>query len=230
MTEVGNKRPVREPSLGDAILPLIALVGLIAGALALFGLDALDGPIPAALVICAMVAALIIMKNGHPWEDVQTSGQRALSSITSAIFILLAVGALIGTFIVRDDPYARLLRDPDPVTLVVLRGGGPHLRRHRDVHRQLVDDRGNHRRRPGRHRSNAGRLAGDHGGRSDLGRIPGRQALAALGNDDHDRANGRSERLRAHQTPGVDVGSGVLDCVRAVPRHRAAESAANRGA
>ena len=33
----------------------------------LFGLDALDGPIQVALVVCAMVAALVIMKNGHPW-------------------------------------------------------------------------------------------------------------------------------------------------------------------
>src|SRR5262249_59868265 len=92
------KGPVQEPSLFASILPLIVLVVLIGGAIALFGLDALDGPIPAALVVCAMVAALVILKNGHPWEEIQRSGQRALSSITSAIFILLAVGALIGTW------------------------------------------------------------------------------------------------------------------------------------
>ena len=45
-----------------------------------------------------MVAALVILKNGHPWEDIQASATRALSSISSAIFILLAVGALIGTW------------------------------------------------------------------------------------------------------------------------------------
>src|SRR5262245_10206905 len=98
MAEPETKRPIREPSLFDSILPLIVLVTLIGGAIALFGLDALDGPIPAAAVVCAMVAALTILKNGHPWEDIQKSGQRALSSITSAIFILLAVGALIGTW------------------------------------------------------------------------------------------------------------------------------------
>jgi Na+:H+ antiporter, NhaC family len=89
---------IKEPSLADAIIPLVTLVVLIAGAIALFGLDALDGPIPAALVICAMVAALINLKNGHPWEEIEASTRRALSSITSAIFILLAVGALIGTW------------------------------------------------------------------------------------------------------------------------------------
>jgi NhaC family Na+:H+ antiporter len=91
-------RAIKEPSLTDAIIPLVMLVVLIGGAIALFGLDALDGPIPAALVVCAMVAALINLKNGHPWEEIEESTRRALSSITSAIFILLAVGALIGTW------------------------------------------------------------------------------------------------------------------------------------
>src|SRR5262245_14608284 len=85
MAEPEIKRPVRDPSLSDSILPLIVLVALIGGAIALFGLDALDGPIPAALVVCAMVAALIILKTGHPREAIQTSGQRALTSITTTI-------------------------------------------------------------------------------------------------------------------------------------------------
>ena len=91
-------RPVRDPSLVDAVLPLATLAILIGGSLALFGLDALDGPVQVALVICAMVTALIVLKNGHSWEDIQKVGQAAMSSITSAIFILLAVGALIGTW------------------------------------------------------------------------------------------------------------------------------------
>ncbi|MEU8678301.1 Na+/H+ antiporter NhaC [Streptomyces sp. NPDC048560] len=92
------ERPVREPSLSDAIVPMVVLAVLVAGSLALFGLDALDGPIQVALILCAMVAALVAMKNGHSWESVQRAGQGALSSITSAVFILLAVGALIGVW------------------------------------------------------------------------------------------------------------------------------------
>jgi Na+:H+ antiporter, NhaC family len=93
-----GSRPPRAPSLTDAIIPLLALVVLIGGSLALFGLDALDGPVQVALLMCAMVAALIAMKNGHSWEAVQRAGQGALTSITSALFILLAVGALIGVW------------------------------------------------------------------------------------------------------------------------------------
>ena len=89
---------VRAPSLVDAIVPLVILAVLIAGSLQLFGLDALDGPIQVALMLCCAAAALIGLKNGHPFSAVQQAGQGALSSITSALFILLAVGALIGTW------------------------------------------------------------------------------------------------------------------------------------
>ncbi len=81
-----------------AVVPMITLVVLIGGALALFGLAALDGPVQVALVLSCAVAALVVLRNGHRWEELQASGQRALSSVTSAIFILLAVGALIGAW------------------------------------------------------------------------------------------------------------------------------------
>ena len=90
--------PPREPSLVDAVVPLVMLALLIGGALWLFGLDALDGPIQVALVLCAMVAGLIAMKNGHSWDQVQHATQGSVASVTSAIFILLSVGALIGVW------------------------------------------------------------------------------------------------------------------------------------
>ena len=78
MAEPEIKRLAGEPSLFDSILPLIVLGALIGGAIALFGLHALDGPIPAALMVCAMVAALIILKNGPSsscwrWEVMKPS-------------------------------------------------------------------------------------------------------------------------------------------------------------
>jgi NhaC family Na+:H+ antiporter len=91
-------RARREASIQDALLPLISLVVLIAGSLLIFGLDALDGPIQVALLLCCMVAALVAVKNGWAWDDVQRSGQGAIASVTGAMFILLAVGALIGTW------------------------------------------------------------------------------------------------------------------------------------
>lgn len=98
MTDSLEQKAIRGPSLVDAVIPLIALTVLIGSSIALFGLDALDGPIQVALVMCCAVAALIALKNGHRWTAVQEAGQGAMSSITSALFILLAVGALIGTW------------------------------------------------------------------------------------------------------------------------------------
>ncbi|MGE2718321.1 Na+/H+ antiporter NhaC [Mycolicibacterium celeriflavum] len=98
MTDSLEHQATRSPSLTDAVIPLVALTVLIGSSIALFGLDALDGPIQVALVMCCAVAALIALKNGHRWSAVQEAGQGALSSITSALFILLAVGALIGTW------------------------------------------------------------------------------------------------------------------------------------
>ena len=44
------------------------------------------------------LAALIAMKNGHSFSAVQEAGKGAVASVTSAIFILFAVGALIGVW------------------------------------------------------------------------------------------------------------------------------------
>jgi NhaC family Na+:H+ antiporter len=90
-------RPVN-PSYADAIVPLVTLIVLIAGSVYLFGFEALDGPLQVALVVCSMVAGLVILRNGHSWEEIAAAGRRGLSSIVSAIFILLGVGALIGTW------------------------------------------------------------------------------------------------------------------------------------
>ena len=43
MPSTEHERAVRDPSLLDAIVPLVTLVLLIGGSLALFGLNALDG-------------------------------------------------------------------------------------------------------------------------------------------------------------------------------------------
>jgi NhaC family Na+:H+ antiporter len=65
---------------------------------ALFGLSAMNGPVQVAMMLSAMVASIIILKNGHSWAAIEEASRRGVSSVVSAIFILLAVGALIGTW------------------------------------------------------------------------------------------------------------------------------------
>jgi Na+:H+ antiporter, NhaC family len=93
-----SARNLKEPSYADAIIPLLTLVVLIAASVALFGMDAVGGPMEVALIFSSMVAALIVLKNGYSWEDVQRTGQIAFGTIVTPIFILFAVGALIGTW------------------------------------------------------------------------------------------------------------------------------------
>jgi len=98
MKDAPTPRRIRDPSYADALAPLVVLVVLIGGAVSLFGLDATEGPMQVALLLAAMVAALVALKNGHEWEAIADAGRRGISSVVSAIFILLAVGALIGTW------------------------------------------------------------------------------------------------------------------------------------
>jgi NhaC family Na+:H+ antiporter len=92
------RRPIREPSLLDALIPVVALIGLIALTVALFGTDATSGPLQVALLTAAVVAAVVAFKNGHDVARVREAAVGGISSALSAVFILLAVGALIATW------------------------------------------------------------------------------------------------------------------------------------
>lgn len=98
MSQRPGARPIRPPSYFDAIAPLVLLAVLITGAVYLFGLSAMDGALQVAIILSAMFVALIVLKNGHDWEEVAEASRKGVSSVVSAIFILFAVGALIGTW------------------------------------------------------------------------------------------------------------------------------------
>ena len=93
-----NSRKIKEPSYADAIIPLVVLIGLIAASVFLFGIDAVGGPMEVALILAGTVAYLIVLKNGYTWEDIERTGKIAFGTIVTPIFILFAVGALIGTW------------------------------------------------------------------------------------------------------------------------------------
>jgi NhaC family Na+:H+ antiporter len=88
----------RPPTLLDAIVPVVALIVLIGTTIALFGTDATGGPLQVALLTSAVVAGLIAFKNGYTAAQVRDAAVGGVSSGMSALFILLAVGSLIGTW------------------------------------------------------------------------------------------------------------------------------------
>ena len=93
-----DERQPRPPSLLDAILPVVVLIALIAITIVLFGVDATNGPLQVALLLSAAFASLIAFKNGYTVEAVGEAAVGGISAALGAIFILLAVGALIGTW------------------------------------------------------------------------------------------------------------------------------------
>lgn len=89
----------RAPSLLDALLPIVVLVILLAGSVYLFGSDAIGGATQIVLIFAAAVAALVAVRNGHRWRDVERAMIAGIGTAMGAILILLAVGSLIGTWL-----------------------------------------------------------------------------------------------------------------------------------
>jgi len=95
---ISNKSHIKEPSLLDALIPIITLIVMMFSAVMLFGADSSYGPNQIALLIGMFLAAIIGIKNGHSWVDIEKGMVKGISMSLGACLILLAVGALIGTW------------------------------------------------------------------------------------------------------------------------------------
>jgi Na+:H+ antiporter, NhaC family len=97
-SESVKEKAIRDPSLLDALIPLIFMILLLVTSIVLFGLDAAVGPLQVALLMSAVVAGIVAHKNGHSWERLGEEIVKGISLAMSAILILLMVGALIGVW------------------------------------------------------------------------------------------------------------------------------------
>ena len=98
MSKTPTRTTPRDPSLTDALIPLISLIVMLALSVYLFGSDSSGGANQVALLLAAMIAAGVALKNGHGWPAIQQAMVHGISTAMGAILILLAVGALIGTW------------------------------------------------------------------------------------------------------------------------------------
>lgn len=87
------------PSIWQSLLPVGVLILLLVASVNLFGEDASYGPNQIALILSAMVCALIGLRLGYTWKQMQKAMVKGVSLSMGAIFILLVVGSLIGTWI-----------------------------------------------------------------------------------------------------------------------------------
>jgi NhaC family Na+:H+ antiporter len=86
-------------TLFDALFPLSFLLILLALSVSYFGDDSSSGPNQIALMLAAGIACLIGLKNGHKGKDIEQGIIKGISLTLGAILILLAVGSLIGTWL-----------------------------------------------------------------------------------------------------------------------------------
>ena len=89
----------KSPTLVDAIIPIIVLIIMLSISVYLYGDNSSYGANQIALILSASIAAIIAIKNGYSWKEVESGIVKGIGLGVRAILILLAVGALIGTLI-----------------------------------------------------------------------------------------------------------------------------------
>lgn len=95
---MSNINTQRVPSALDAFIPLIILVIMLSTSVYLFGSDSSYGPNQIALLLAAGAALIVGLKNGYKWEELEKAIVNGISLSLGAVMILLAVGSLIGTW------------------------------------------------------------------------------------------------------------------------------------
>ena len=96
---MSDPQSLRQPTMLDAIIPIIVLICLLIAAVTFFGDGSSSGPNQIALLLATGVAAVIGLKNGHTWHAMEKAIIHGISISLGAVLILLAVGSLIGTWL-----------------------------------------------------------------------------------------------------------------------------------
>ena len=89
----------RSPSLIASLIPVIALVLMLALSVYLFGDSSSSGPNQIVLTLGAAIAAIVAVRLGFHWGELQHAIIAGISTAMVAILILLSVGGLIGTWL-----------------------------------------------------------------------------------------------------------------------------------
>ncbi len=85
-------------TLGEALAPLVAMLGLFLLGAFTIGLGA--ELLVAVLLAAAAVAGAVAARHGHGWDDVQRATGAKLADVLPALLILLAIGLLIAAWVV----------------------------------------------------------------------------------------------------------------------------------
>ena len=84
----------KSPSLLHALIPIVALVVMLAFSVYLFSDDSSQGPNQIVLTLAAAIAAIVGIKLGFAWADLQKAIVAGISTAMVAVLGLLAFAGL----------------------------------------------------------------------------------------------------------------------------------------
>jgi len=90
----------KKVTIFQALLPIVILVILLAYNVDIYGDNATSGPNQFALILGGVIAAIVGFKNNVPYDKMMEAVADNIKSTSSAILILLMVGALAGTWLI----------------------------------------------------------------------------------------------------------------------------------
>lgn len=96
--EPSSEEPTIRPTIIAALIPVVALIGLLSINVLLYGDNATSGPNQIALILAAAVAALVGWTLKVPMKKMVDGIVESLGSALGAVLILLLIGALSGTW------------------------------------------------------------------------------------------------------------------------------------
>ncbi|KEI69802.1 Na+/H+ antiporter NhaC [Endozoicomonas elysicola] len=92
---MSTSQTVKETSAGLALVPIFSMLLLLMVGYGVYGL-----PIEALLLTSAIIAAGVAWKQGYSWDDIQEAIVERLAKTLPAVFILVLVGGLIGSWMI----------------------------------------------------------------------------------------------------------------------------------
>ncbi|MDR3193979.1 MAG: sodium:proton antiporter, partial [Tannerella sp.] len=96
-----NHHPEKMPSPYLSLVPVGVLVGLLFYTIRIFGNDTLEGASQMVLLIATAVCSLIALTCcGIRWNTIETAIVHNITSVSSALLILLLIGALSGSWMI----------------------------------------------------------------------------------------------------------------------------------
>lgn len=89
----------QKPTLFQALIPIVFLIVALFINVRIFGDSALDGSNQIILLLSAAIGALVALRVGMKWDEIQKGIVKTISSAMASILILLLIGSLAGTWL-----------------------------------------------------------------------------------------------------------------------------------